>query len=71
MIEYITRQGDMLDWICWKHYGTHDDGTLEIALAANAAAVAENGSVFPAGVLIVLPAIDRPAVAVKLIRLWD
>ncbi|EDP61513.1 hypothetical protein BAL199_13785 [alpha proteobacterium BAL199] len=20
-VRYLTRDGDMLDWICWRHYG--------------------------------------------------
>lgn len=71
MTEYITSQGDMLDWICWRFYGRSDNGTVEILLAENARTVADHGPVFPAGVLLRLPPIQREARAVDPIRLWD
>jgi phage tail protein X len=33
MVTYTTKEGDILDWICWKHYGT--TAVLEQVLAAN------------------------------------
>ncbi len=65
---YVTRDGDMLDWICWKHYG-RTVGAVEAVLAANRD-LATLGPVYTAGVKIVLPdlaAADTTAV----IRLWN
>ena len=67
-MQYRTKEGDMLDWICWKHYG-QEAGTVELVLTANPG-LAANGPKLPGGILINLPDIsvvqaDDP------IRLWD
>lgn len=65
---YRTREGDLLDWICWRHYG-HLQGTVEAALNANPG-LAELGPVLPGGVNIVLP--ELPATPTRAtIRLWS
>ena len=55
MTLYKTKEHDMLDWICWKHYG-FQSGVVEIVLTANPE-LAEWGSFLPAGLLITLPEI--------------
>ena len=68
MITYQTREGDMLDWICHKHYG-RTGGAVEAVLEANPG-LAELGQVYEVGVPITLP--DLPsAPAEKTVRLWD
>ena len=68
MQTYRTRDGDVLDWICHKHYG-RTDGAVEAVLAANAG-LADLGPVYAAGVLIDLP--DLPETRTdSAIRLWD
>lgn len=47
MTRYRTKENDMLDWICWKHYG-FQSGAVEIVLTANPE-LAEWGSFLPAG----------------------
>lgn len=65
---YLTRDGDMLDWLCQKHYG-RTSGAVEAVLEANRE-LAALGPVYAAGVRIVLP--DLPAAAATaVIRLWD
>jgi len=66
MIIYRTRQGDMLDAICWKHYGNED--MVEQVHDANPG-LAELGPILPMGREIVLPEISVQTVR-KPIRLW-
>lgn len=68
--KYTTRQGDTVDYICWRHYGSERGGTTEAVLEANIG-LAERGTVLPAGLAVVLPAIAAPAKTEKLIQLWD
>lgn len=67
-LTYRTRDGDMLDWICSKHYG-RTAGAVEAVLEANAG-LADLGPVYVAGVLIELPdlAVTQTETTV---RLWD
>jgi phage tail protein X len=53
MITYITKDGDVLDSICWKYYGK-TSGMLEKVLEANRH-LAELGAIFSASVKIILP----------------
>lgn len=70
MPEYITSQGDQIDWICWKHYGTPRNGTVEAVLEANKG-LSAYGPKLPAGVKITLPELAKPAAEQEVIRLWD
>ena len=65
---YRTREGDVLDWICWKHYRSQS-GAVEAVLEANNG-LADLGDVLPAGVEIVLPELSLPETD-EFIRLWD
>ncbi|HYN76918.1 MAG TPA: tail protein X [Lamprocystis sp. (in: g-proteobacteria)] len=71
MTTYRTRDDDVLDDLCWRHYGTQS-GPVEVVLDANPG-LADLGPIYPAGVLIILP--DLPAqtapVASPPVRLWD
>lgn len=53
MITYVTKDGDVLDAICFKYYG-NTIGTVEKVLEANRH-LAELGVIFDAGVKIILP----------------
>ncbi|MEQ9132642.1 MAG: tail protein X [Salinisphaeraceae bacterium] len=55
---YRTKAGDMVDEICWLHYG-RSRGTMEIVLEANPG-LAAYGPVLPAGVVITLPVVEAP-----------
>ncbi|MDG7056551.1 MAG: tail protein X [Wolbachia endosymbiont of Penenirmus auritus] len=57
-IYYSTKENDMLDYICWKHYG-FTSGAVEIVLEENPG-LAEYGSFLPAGLKIKLPVIEKP-----------
>lgn len=69
---YITKEGDMVDLICFRHYG-HTVGTTEKVLAANPG-LAELGPVPPKGTEIVLPDLGAPEQqppVQETVRLWD
>lgn len=67
MVKYRTKEGDVLDAVCWQYYGRRDD-TTEQVLAANPG-LAQHGPVLPSGLLITLPVLtSSPAPS---IRLWD
>lgn len=65
---YRTKEGDVLDWICWRAYGSLSPGLVERVVAVNAN-VADSAAMLPAGLLLVLP--DDPAPMVeRRVRLW-
>jgi phage tail protein X len=69
---YITKDGDMVDLICFRHYGRTADVT-EAVLTANPG-LAERGPVLDAGVSIVLPDFGTPKkqpAEKETIRLWS
>ena len=68
--KYLTRYGDTVDYICWRHYGSERGGTTEAVLAANIG-LAAHGPVLPAGLTIVLPAYNDTKQVEKLVELWD
>ncbi|MGL5029275.1 MAG: tail protein X [Wolbachia pipientis] len=57
MIYYYTKENEMLDEICWKHYG-YSSGAVEEVLLVNPG-LAEHGSFLPAGLRIKLPKIQK------------
>lgn len=66
---YITMDGDMADWICWRHYG-RCSGAVEAVLAANPG-LADLGPVYGAGLEIALPDLPAAAETVETVTLWD
>ncbi|MEE7478404.1 tail protein X [Methylobacterium hispanicum] len=67
---YTTIDGDMVDQICWLHYGREWE-TTEAVYVANAG-LAARGPVLPAGVVIRLPLIAAPTASRRdTIRLFD
>lgn len=66
---YITKDGDVADWVAWKHYGSLTDRQLEQVLDANPG-LADRGPVLPGGVEIVLPDLTPPAIKSG-VSLWD
>lgn len=69
---HVTRQGEMLDLVCQRHY-RRTSGVVEAVLEANrAAGLSELPAVLPLGTHVVLP--DIPAATVRktsTIKLWD
>jgi phage tail protein X len=68
MITYVTKDGDVLDAICWKYYGS-TTGVVEKVLEANRH-LAELGAIFSAGVKIILPDLTL-AEETESVKLWS
>ena len=66
MITYVTKEGDVLDWICWKHYGTIS--VLEKVMEANPKITDER---LAAGIEIKLPYIEIILKNGSEVRLWN
>ena len=66
MVTYITKEGDVLDWIVWKHYGTIS--VLEKVMQANPNITDE---FLRAGIEIKLPYIETIQKNEGGIRLWS
>lgn len=64
--EIVTKDGDMLDALCWRHYGRED--VVPAVLEANPA-LAARPPMLPAGLRVTLPDLPDPAEK-KEIRLW-
>ena len=72
MITYTTKDGDVLDSICWKYYGSTGSfsvGTVEKVLEANRH-LAELGAIFSAGTKIILPDLAL-AIEPESVKLWS
>jgi len=65
---YITKDGDTLDYICWKFYA-QQSGAVEQVLDANPG-LANKGPIFDGGIEIALPEIQTKT-TVQTISLWD
>ena len=65
---YLTQDGDTVDYVAWKYYGTVAGRVVEKLLDANLG-IADRGPILPPGVVITLPEIVREAD--KVTRLWD
>ena len=63
---YTTRDGDMLDRICFDHYGTE---SVIVAVYEANPGLAKKPLVLPAGVTIVLP--DLPPATSARVRVFD
>ncbi len=66
-MRYQTKRGDVLDAICYQHYGYHE-GTVEAALEANPELCGQP-LILPAGLTIELPTLSDPVQADTL-KLW-
>ena len=66
MITYVTKEGDVLDWIVWRHYGTIS--VLEKVMQANPNVTDEKLS---AGIEIQLPYFEVTQKICSEVRLWN
>ncbi|XMA30466.1 tail protein X [Wolbachia endosymbiont of Tetranychus urticae] len=64
---YLAKENDILDYICWKHYG-FTSGAVEIVLEENPG-LSEYGSFLPAGLKIKLPIIEKP-LQKSILKIW-
>lgn len=65
---YTTKQGDTLDYVCWKFYA-QQSGAVEAVMLANPG-LADAGAVLPTNTVIVMPELAKPATTIQPIRLW-
>lgn len=65
--EIVSKDGDMLDGLCWKHYGS--ERHVPAVLEANPF-LTRCPSVLEAGLTIVLPDIEQPEEE-QPVRLWS
>ena len=66
MITYVTKEGDVLDWIVWRHYGTIS--ALEKVMEANPKITDER---LAAGIEIKLPYFEVTQKICSEVRLWN
>lgn len=59
MTTYISKAGEMVDEIVWRHYGTDSNGIVEAVLNANPG-LADYGMELPLGVTVTLPDMPSP-----------
>lgn len=65
---YVAREGETLDYIAWKYYGSTENRVVEQVLEVNPG-LADLGPELPAGQVVLLPDIAKPA-ELQGIRLW-
>ena len=63
-----TVDGDVLDEICWRHYGRED--AVPAVLVANPG-LSEQGPALAGGLIVALPDLPDPAPVMAAVRLWD
>lgn len=68
MLTYRCSDGDMLDEICYRHYG-RSIGAVEEVLEANPG-LADKGPVFSVGTEILLPELASSN-ELQTVKLWD
>lgn len=66
-IQYLTREGDTLDDLCYRVYGKQEAGQVEAVLLANPN-LADITLAIPARVVITFP--DLPTEVKATVRLW-
>jgi len=66
-IQYLTRQGDILDDLCFRIYGKQEAGQVEAVLLANQN-LGDIALELPAGVIITFP--DLTTEPKAQVRLW-
>lgn len=59
-IQHTTIEGDVLDYLCWKYYGSTSGRIVETVLEANMG-LADNGPTMAAGIVIQFPDIQATA----------
>ncbi|MGE4299812.1 MAG: tail protein X [Desulfovibrionaceae bacterium] len=65
---YVAKDGELIDEICWRHYG-RQSGAVEAVYEANPGLV-DIGPALLAGTVLYLPEIAAPT-ATETVRLWD
>ncbi|KWC25379.1 phage tail protein [Burkholderia ubonensis] len=68
-MKVASLQGDTLDALCWRHYGS-TAGTVEAVLEANPD-LAELGVVLPMGTVVEMPELNTIEQTKPLLQLFD
>jgi phage tail protein X len=69
--QYVTRDGDTVDLVVWRIFGTTAAGLVERVLETNPG-IADRGPVLPAGLVLQLPEAAAAATTVDQgVKLWD
>lgn len=69
MAQYRTKDGDVLDAICTRHY---NGAKFDIVTVYEVnPGLADHGPVMPAGLIITLPDVDDTPAPAATVRLWD
>lgn len=69
---YLTKDGDMLDLICYRNYSGVQSGAVEAVLEANyAIGLSEYEAILPRGLKIILPDLPTTLSKTPLVKLWD
>lgn len=67
-VTYTTKNGDMLDKVCWDYYGPRQ-GAYELVMDANPG-LAKVGPILPSGMVLVMP--ELPAIEKNgTVSLWN
>ena len=64
-----TQQDDVIDALCWRHYG-HTNGVVEAVMAANPS-LSTYGPVLPMGIDVEMPDVTPAPSNARLINLFD
>lgn len=68
---YTTKDGDVLDDICWRNYGAgYNVSTLPLVYNANPG-LADIGPIYQAGIQILLPALPPGTGTTSVISPWS
>lgn len=70
MNQYRTREGDTVDDVAFRHYGTLAGRAVEQVLDANPG-LADHGPLLPANLLLTLPDLQVVEEQTAGARLWD
>jgi phage tail protein X len=68
MTTYVTSDGDTVDYIAFKYYGTLANRSAELLLLANPG-LADVGPLLPSGMVLTMPVIDTATKSTG-VRLW-
>lgn len=69
MATYLTKDGDMIDAICWRHYAKGQQPLAVERVYLSNPGLAEFGPVLAAGMTINLPELPNPE-ATPILRIW-
>ncbi|MBT0886299.1 MULTISPECIES: tail protein X [Acinetobacter] len=69
MAQYSTKDGDTLDEIAYRYYGSTDNQVVENIIDANFG-ITDYPPILPAGVLIELPE-AKQSIEKQKVKLWD